>query len=270
MGAFGSKQQNPSGQHPHYCSYSSSINNVTSRPRGNDRFASGFLHVFIVIQELSAFTHVCRDRLVTDALTHAVLESSNLIVRIDFTKSNEWTATTHDQNVFNFYPDNIPCDGFEQALNPYREIVTQLRLAGPTSFAPMIETTIRTVYRSCGQYHLSTQERETIDAIVKDSEYALSIMFVGVSDGPWDMMRQFDDNIPSRAFNNVQFVNFTDIMSRLVTASKKETKFALSALIEIPEQFKPAINLQLLGKRQGFPHRIVLPPPMSDLQQYYG
>jgi len=45
----------------------------------------------------------------------------------------------------------------------------------------------------------------------------------------------------------MQFVNFTEIMSRPVPASKKEAEFALSALMEIPEQFKAAINLQLLG-----------------------
>lgn len=31
---------------------------------------------------------------VTEALVHAGLESSNLIVGIDFTKSNEWTGGT--------------------------------------------------------------------------------------------------------------------------------------------------------------------------------
>ncbi|KAM3189456.1 hypothetical protein ACQJBY_068012 [Aegilops geniculata] len=84
------------------------------------------------------------------------------------------------------------------------------------------------------------------------------------------MMRQFDDNIPSRAFDNFQFVNFTEIMSRPIPTSKKEAEFALSALMEIPAQFKATMNLQLLGKRRGFPHRSVLPPPVRVCQQPSG
>ncbi|KAL7213044.1 hypothetical protein ACSBR2_015699 [Camellia fascicularis] len=117
---------------------------------------------------------------VTEALAHAGLQSSNLIVGIDFTKSNEWTgarsfirrslhyigsglnpyeqaisiigktlaafdednlipcygfgdASTHDQDVFRFYPDDWFCNGFEEVLSQYREIVPHLRLAGYTS-----------------------------------------------------------------------------------------------------------------------------------------
>ncbi|KAL8260985.1 hypothetical protein R6Q59_025034 [Mikania micrantha] len=266
---------------------------------------------------------------VTDALARAGLESSNLIVGVDFTKSNEWTGTrsfnrrclhhigndmnpyeaaisiigrtlasfdednlipcfgfgdasTHDQEVFSFYPDEKFCDGFEDVLKRYRELVPQLRLAGPTSFAPIIEMAITIVEQSGGQYHvlliiadgqvtrsvdtehgqLSQQERRTVEAIVKASKYPLSIVLVGVGDGPWDMMKEFDDNIPARAFDNFQFVNFTDIMSKNTNSSRKEAEFALAALMEIPSQYKATLELNLLGVTRGNAiHRVSLPPP---------
>lgn len=265
---------------------------------------------------------------VTAALANAGLESSNLIVGIDFTKSNEWTgaksfnrrslhhigddlnpyeqaisiigktlasfdednlipcfgfgdALTHDQDVFSFYQDRF-CNGFEEVLSRYKEIVPSLRLAGPTSFAPIIEMAMTIVEQSNGQYHvlviiadgqvtrsvdtergqLSPQEQRTVEAIVKASELPLSIILVGVGDGPWDMMKEFDDNIPARAFDNFQFVNFTEIMSKKLSTSRKETEFALSALMEIPSQYKATMELHLLGRPRGnVPDRHPLPPP---------
>ncbi|KAJ0561665.1 putative copine, von Willebrand factor A-like domain superfamily [Helianthus annuus] len=224
---------------------------------------------------------------VTEALARAGLESSNLILGIDFTKSNEWTgsrsfhrkslhhigddlnpyemvisiigktlaafdednlipcygfgdgmvlffisiltyirvrknlfnfyliaASTHDQDVFSFYPEERCYNGFEEVLSP-------------TSFAPVIEKAMTIVEESGGQYHvlviiadvqvtrsvdtgrgqLSPQEQKTVDAIVEASKLPLSIVLVGVGDGPWDTMKEFDDNIPSRNFDNFQVYN---------------------------------------------------------------
>ena len=39
-------------------------------------------------------------------------------------------------------------------MSRYRELVPQLRLAGPTSFAPVIEMAITIVEQSGGQYHV--------------------------------------------------------------------------------------------------------------------
>ncbi|CAN6719699.1 unnamed protein product [Malus baccata var. baccata] len=141
---------------------------------------------------------------VIQAHKHAVPESSNLIMGIDFTKSNEWTggrsfnrrslhhigdcpnpyeqaisiigktlagfdednlipcfgfgdATTHDEDVFSFYPDGRDgrlCNGFEEVLTTYREIVPFLQLAGPTSFAPIIQMAMSIVEKSGGQFHV--------------------------------------------------------------------------------------------------------------------
>ena len=45
----------------------------------------------------------------------------------------------------------------------------------------------------------------------------------------------------------VQFVNFTEIMSQKIPVSKKETEFALAALMETPTQYNATLDLQLLG-----------------------
>jgi E3 ubiquitin-protein ligase RGLG len=42
-------------------------------------------------------------------------------------------------------------------------------------------------------------------------------------------------------------VNFTKIMSKNVNQTRKETEFALGALMEIPSQYKATIELGLLG-----------------------
>jgi len=200
---------------------------------------------------------------VQQSLRDAGLESSNLIVGIDLTKSNEWTGkvsfqgrslhalgnvpnpyeqatsiigrtladfdddnlipcygfgdgTTHDQHVFSFFPGDRPCQGFEEALARYRTIIPHVKLAGPTSFAPIIDRAVGIVEASGGQYHilliiadgqvtrsvdmadgeLSPQEQATVNSIVNASNYPLSIVLVGVGDGPWDMMKEFDDNLP--------------------------------------------------------------------------
>ncbi|GJN15861.1 hypothetical protein PR202_gb02805 [Eleusine coracana subsp. coracana] len=223
MGNFCSRDDSP-GRQPHQYNHIQN-HNSNAAPRGG---AARYARIGDEYETLDQ---------VTDALAHAGLESSNLIVGIDFTKSNEWTGkrsfnnkslhamgdtpnpyeqaisivgrtlarfdednlipcfgfgdvTTHDQKVFSFYSDNEPCDGFEQALDRYREIVPQLCLSGPTSFAPIIETAIGIVDSSGGQYHVlliiadgqvtrsintgngqfSPQEQATIDAIVKASK----------------------------------------------------------------------------------------------------
>uniref|UniRef100_A0ACD5XL10 Uncharacterized protein n=1 Tax=Avena sativa TaxID=4498 RepID=A0ACD5XL10_AVESA len=268
------------------------------------------------------------------ALREAGLESSNLILGIDFTKSNEWSgrhsfgrkslhaisgtpnpyeqaisiigrtlspfdddnlipcfgfgdASTHDHSVFSFYQENRPCRGFEEVLERYRQIVPHLNLSGPTSFAPLIYAAMSVVERSNCQYHvlviiadgqvtttnssdrrLSPQEQATIQAIVDASFYPLSIVMVGVGDGPWDAMQHFDDCIPDRAFDNFQFVNFTGIMSSRKDMSKKEAAFALAALMEIPTQYKATQGLRPseMHAQKVNPPRI-LPPPNKVLEQ---
>jgi len=233
-------------------------------------------------------------------LREAGLESSNIIVGVDFTKSNLWTGqktfagnslhavmphclnpyqtvisilgrtlssfdddnlipaygfgdkTTTDKSVFSFIADR-PCNGFQEVLDRYNAIVPFVELSGPTSFAPIIREAIRVVKNS-RSYHILiiiadgqvTNTNETIQAIVECSNYPISILLVGVGDGPWDMMEEFDDALPQRQFDNFQFVNFHNIMTKY---DGDELIFAREALMEIPEQYRCIKKLGLLSQQ---------------------
>lgn len=43
---------------------------------------------------------------------------------------SNFAASTHDQDVFSFHSDETFCNGFEEVLTCYREIIPRLRLAG--------------------------------------------------------------------------------------------------------------------------------------------
>lgn len=223
------------------------------------------------------------------ALRQSGLESSNLVMGIDFTKSNTWTgkntfggfclhhlsnvlnpyqqvitiigktlspfdddnlipaygfgdSTTTDKAIFSFMPDAKPCHGFEQVLERYNQLVPSIVLSGPTSFAPLIYETIRIVQQE-GGYHILlivadgqvTNEKVNAKAIEEASKFPISIICVGVGDGPWDMMEKFDDELPRRKFDNFQFVPFNETMIKGI--ENPEVAFSVAALQEIPEQF---------------------------------
>ena len=56
-------------------------------------------------------------------------------------------------------------------------------------------------------------------------------------------MKEYDDGLPNRAFDNFQFVPFNDIMER---AENREVTFSISALQEIPEQYQLIKKLGIL------------------------
>lgn len=158
-------------------------------------------------------------------------------------------VTTKDINVFPFREEGY-CRGFHDVLSAYNQVAKRVRMSGPTSFAPLIYKAIDIV-RETRSYHIlvviadgqMTSEKPTRDAIVEASKWPLSIILIGVGDGPWEEMKTYDDRLPQRKFDNFQFVEYSKI---IVNQEYSEAYFALNALMEIPDQYKAIRRLGLL------------------------
>ncbi|KAF0747346.1 hypothetical protein AaE_007759, partial [Aphanomyces astaci] len=256
-----------------------------TKPRGSSAAAPARPSV----QAQSSFQRIANNysnlRDLKQDLRRRGLESCNLILGIDFTKSNEWTGkrtfrgqclhdvssmrpnlyeevmdivgrtlcdfdddniipvfgfgdqVTGDHSVFSFMPlqnsgqPTIPGYALQGVRPRYREIAPHVCMAGPTSFAPIILQAVNTVIANRYAYHIlviiadgqvtrsvdvpdgqfGKQELDTMNAICYASNFPLSIVLVGVGDGPWDTMAQFDDALPQRRFDNFQFVEFNQV-----------------------------------------------------------
>jgi len=255
---------------------------------------------------------------VQQALMNAGVESSQLILGVDFTKSNLWTGkrsfkgqslhhvdrsnkramnpyqtvikvlgrtleafdddklipaygfgdvVTANKAVFSFTQGDRPCSGFDEVLQRYDEIASTVHLAGPTNWAPIINRAIEIVSEE-GSYHILviigdgqvTNAAETREAIVRASNYPISIVAIGVGDGPWDMMEEFDDELPTRKFDNFQFVELNKTLRQ--NPRNFDAAFALNALMEVPEQYDYIKRLGLLdGRGCPMPQRRSPPAP---------
>ena len=93
------------------------------------------------------------------------------------------------------------------------------------------------------QYHILviiadgqvTQEEETIDALVEASNYPLSIIMIGVGDGTFEKMEDYDNKMYGRKFDNFQFVDFHQVIAN---ASNSQSALSLAAFMEIPDQYE--------------------------------
>lgn len=175
--------------------------------------------------------------------------------------------------------NNFYCNGLPDVLAQYQQITQLITLSGPTTFSPLIKTAVNIV-KQTGRYHIlliitdGAVSNPDFDAqtIIEASNYGLSIVCIGVGDGPFDTMVTFDDKLHSRKFDNFQFVELNKLNRENI-----DIAFAVSALQEIPDQYKyikdngllriyPRINIneyvKLLPNQT--PNNSTLPPSFDE------
>lgn len=140
--------------------------------------------------------------------------------------------------------------GIDDLLQIYTDMTPKIATQGGFSWKQVVDQAIDLVV-STNKYHilLALVCRDPGDpdelraALVLASRYPLSIVAIGVGDGPFPQLRTIDDEpIEGRLFDNFQFVDLQSIFG----AKFPDVAFALAVLQEIPSQYSA---LRLLGKR---------------------
>ncbi|CAD5216922.1 unnamed protein product [Bursaphelenchus xylophilus] len=163
--------------------------------------------------------------------------------------------TCGDWGVFPLNGTNGYCKDLDDVLKTYNEVTPTIGLSGPTNFAPLIYQAIQICQR-VQDYHVLviiadgqvTNERATRKAIVQACQWPLSIIVVGVGDGPWEMMRVFDESLPKRPWDNFHFVEFHDLVKPQY-GEQGELAFAIHSLLEVPDQYHHITKLGMLPAR---------------------
>ena len=162
---------------------------------------------------------------------------------------------TGRRSVFSFFRDNETANSLESLVARYKEIARVVDMSGPTTFAPLIHQAMRDVHKGGMKFHMlliladGQVSNECLDdtksAIVAASKFPISIVMVGIGDGPWDEMKTFDDSITEREWDNFQFVEFNTIVKRTPSAQegRHEELMFEGVFGEVPEQLSTTQNL---------------------------
>ena len=153
-------------------------------------------------------------------------------------------------------------------LSSYTNAVKRIDLSGPSSFAPVIRQTVEIIKKSTNSATMSilflltdgelssddgSSMFETMQAIVDASCYALSIVIVGVGDGPWTHILRLDKYLCNKCkFDNLNFVDYSQFMTTAANSRGANAKcldnelFCLKLFNKLPSQFRNLRQLNLI------------------------
>nr|CBN81767.1 Copine-3 [Dicentrarchus labrax] len=212
-------------------------------PEGYNEYLTAIWAVGNVIQDYDR----CWCKIVTDYILKLLYKYES-IYESCFQVSHQFPV--------NFNPANPFCAGIEGVVHAYRQCLPQLKLWGPTNFAPIINHVACFAKQALRQNMASqyfvlliitdgviTDMDQTRTAIVEASRLPMSIIIVGVGGADFSAMEFLDSDdkllcspngdVASRDI--VQFVPFRDFQGNSVA-------LAQSVLAELPDQVSSFFN----------------------------
>ncbi|KAJ1511749.1 hypothetical protein HMI54_000558 [Coelomomyces lativittatus] len=162
------------------------------------------------------------------------------------------TAVSHNFHV-NFNPDNPQVKGSEGILDAYLRCLPQLRLSGPTCFAPILNEFCNVIQNFPKKKiyfvlliltdGVICDLQATKDALVAASYLPLSIVIVGMGQSDFSAMQELDADVHplvngegKKAIRDlVQFVPFHQFFKKQDNEAGR--RLAAEVLHEIPTQF---------------------------------
>jgi E3 ubiquitin-protein ligase RGLG len=141
------------------------------------------------------------------------------------------------------------CKDINELQGQYRSHIINQTLSGPTTFSGLIDKTIQLTDLT-KKFHLLLiiTDGDVSDIAIdssyldKASNYPMAISCIGVGDGPFKKMEDFDDEKTKlRLFDNFQFTSYDEIRKKEIP-SQMEKQLFFKAFSEVPSQYRSVIN----------------------------
>ena len=172
------------------------------------------------------------------------LFQSDLDTIIPFYGYGSIEANTRANNLIHF--GNVKT--VNQVIGLYKGAINSQTLAGPTTFSHIIREAIQ-ICQNTTRYHLliivtdgevsSQFVGDTKQAIDAASKHPLSIVTIGVGDGPFDQLEQWDDQVPpTRKMDNFQFVNMEKVIHGREMSEQLEQELFRMCFLEVPTHYE--------------------------------
>ncbi|KAH3712463.1 hypothetical protein DPMN_072165 [Dreissena polymorpha] len=130
-------------------------------------------------------------------------------------------SKVRNKDVFPLNPDK-QCRTYLDVYDSYNTITNRIRFGNPTDFSPIINKALDIVNET-NEFHVLliisdcqvSEVKRTKDALIRASQYALSIVVIGIGDGPWTLMEQMEaTGNRDEKMSNFNFVNYNHIVSK--------------------------------------------------------